>query len=211
MNHTNIKHEPIEDKCDCTEKYSIPFLDVLCTIEEGNVITDLYRKETDRNQYLMPESCHPKQTTLAIPYSLGLRIVRICSRPVDRDQHLAELRDLLLARHYNRGLVESALDKARKVPREIALKKRNTRKRNKRPVLATPFDPRLPAITSTFAKHWRSMTTEDSYLKEVFPEPPLTACRKQKKYKGLFNKSKSSTEPANLPKEIFERNEKMWQ
>ena len=86
----------------------------------------------------------------------------------------------LLARNYNRAVVESALDKARKVPRAKALKKRNIKKMNERPVLATPFDPRLPAITSTFAKHWRSMTTEDSYLKEVFPEPPLTAYRKQK-------------------------------
>ena len=41
------------------------------------------------------------------------------------------------------------------------------------------FDPRLPAIQPIQLKHWRSMTGEDSYLKEVFEQPPLTAFRRQ--------------------------------
>ena len=41
MNYTSIENEPREDRCDCPDQYSIPFLDVLCTIREGNIITDL--------------------------------------------------------------------------------------------------------------------------------------------------------------------------
>ena len=41
INHTSIQNEPREDRCDCPDQYSIPFLDVLCTIREGNIITDL--------------------------------------------------------------------------------------------------------------------------------------------------------------------------
>ena len=70
IEHTSIENEPLEDKCDCQPKTSIPFLDTLLSIENGRIEVDLYKKPSDRNQYLLPSSCHPKSTTQAIPYSL---------------------------------------------------------------------------------------------------------------------------------------------
>ena len=55
--------------------------------------------------------------------SLGLRIVRICSDPQKRDQRLNELKQLLLERGYAENMIESALQKVKKVPRKAALKK----------------------------------------------------------------------------------------
>jgi hypothetical protein len=172
MSHTSILNEPNQEKCDCEERTWIPYLDVSCRIKEGRIETDLYRKDTDKNQYLLPSSCHPKQTTKSIPFSLGLRIVRVCSNPEDRDRRMLELRDRLLVRNYPRELVEAALDKAKSISRKRALKKVTNKKKNERPVLAVSYDPRLPSLQSSIAKHWRSMT-QDSYLKEVFKEPPL--------------------------------------
>ena len=153
MSHTSIEGENIEDKCECKETPSIPFLDVSCKIKDGKIETDLYCKKTDKNQYLLPSSCHPKQTTNSIPFSLGLRIVRVCSNPEDRDRRLQELRDKLLARDYNIARVDSSIEKARKVPRDRALKISNKPKTNQRPVLVVPYDPRLPSITSIQARH----------------------------------------------------------
>ena len=76
------------DKCDCEQSEHIPFLDTQCSIQGGKIIVDLYRKETDRNMYLLTSSCHPNHVTENIPYSLALRIVRICSRTEARDQRL---------------------------------------------------------------------------------------------------------------------------
>ena len=90
---------------------------------EGTILTDLYRKETDRNQYLLPSSCHPAHTTKNIPYSLALRIVRICSLPDDREKRFSELKNLLLSRDYKSGVIDYAIGRARKVPRTEALKK----------------------------------------------------------------------------------------
>ena len=50
-------------ECDCKREETIQFLDTSCKIIEGKIITDLYRKETDRNQYLLPSSCHPAHVT----------------------------------------------------------------------------------------------------------------------------------------------------
>ena len=123
MEHTSIENEPQEDGCACEEKQLIPFLDTSLGIENGRSENDLHRKKTDRNQYLLPSSCHPKTTTLAIPYSLSLRIIRICAKTENRDKRLAELKNLLIARDYPESLVTRAIERARNLPRKIVLLK----------------------------------------------------------------------------------------
>ena len=88
--------EDPEDRCDCEEQSAVPFLDTLISIKEGKIYVDLYKKETDRNQYLLPSSCHNRNVTNSIPFSLSLRIVRICIDPDKRDQRRYELKSLLL-------------------------------------------------------------------------------------------------------------------
>ena len=68
MSHTTLPNEPDKDRCDCQPQLSIPFLDNSLSIENGRIEVDLYRKETNGNTYLLPTSCHPKTTTLSIPY-----------------------------------------------------------------------------------------------------------------------------------------------
>ena len=165
MSHTSIKDEPLEERCNCEETNSIPFLDTSLSIENGRVEVDLYKKETDRNQYLLPSSCHPKTTSKAIPFSLSLRIIRICTKIEDRKRRLQELKELLLARNYPESLIDRSIAKAIKIPRNVALLKVQKKVSGKRPIFALQYDPRLPAIQPIVAKHWRSMSTQDKYLK----------------------------------------------
>ena len=58
---------------------NIPFLDVMVSLNNGTIETDLYTKPTDKHQHLLSSSCHPQHTKKAIPFSLALRIRRICS------------------------------------------------------------------------------------------------------------------------------------
>ena len=92
MSHTSIINEDTNLRCSCPPQHSIPFLDISLSIENGRISTDLYKKLTDRNQYLLTSSCHPNQTTLNIPFSLALRIVRICSVEEQREQRFLELK-----------------------------------------------------------------------------------------------------------------------
>ena len=86
MIHTLVENEAEEDRCMCEKRTSIPFLDTSLSIEIGRIEMDLYRKKTDRNQYILPSSCHPKATTKAIPYSFSLKIVRICTKLQNREK-----------------------------------------------------------------------------------------------------------------------------
>ena len=59
---------------------NIPFLDVSVSLtNDGSISTDLYTKPTDKHQHLLYSSCHPLHTKKAIPFSLALRLRRICS------------------------------------------------------------------------------------------------------------------------------------
>ena len=128
---------------------------------------------------MLPSSCHPKQTTRAIPKRLGLIIVRICSDPKKRDLRLKELKESLVERGYQEEMVKSTVEKVQKIPRKAALKKGTKPNQAKRPGFAYTFDPWLPPVTGIIGKHWRSMASRDKYLREVFPSPPLTEYRRQ--------------------------------
>ena len=163
ISHTTPQSESEEDQCDCEKTDSISFLDTSLSIENGKIEVDLHRKKTHRNQYLLPSSCHPKTTSAAIPYSLSLRIVRICTNKDKRDLRLKELKELLLARNYPENLIDRAVNKAKKIPRKVALLKVKKNTEEKRPVFALRYDPRMPAIQTIQAKHWRAMKSQDQH------------------------------------------------
>ena len=94
MVHTTNIFKAKEDQCDCEPTDYIPFLDTALKIE-NKIDIDLYKKKTDRKQYLLPSSCHQKSTTLSIPFSLSLRI---CQKSKNRDKRLSELKKIPNAR-----------------------------------------------------------------------------------------------------------------
>ena len=97
MTHTTPKTLNENEKgCSCERIEAIPFLDTLCEIKEGIITTDLYRKPSDRNQYLLPSSCHPIECTNSIPFSLCMRINRTCSENIARENRFRELKEMLL-------------------------------------------------------------------------------------------------------------------
>ena len=116
------------------------------SIENSKIEVDLYRKDIDRNQYLLPSSCHNKSVTKSIPFSLSLRIVRAGTNPIKREQRFAEWKNRLLERGYSAIIVDSAIEKARQIPRKKALKKVTKSRQSKGPVLALLYDPRLPPV-----------------------------------------------------------------
>ena len=190
MTHTTPKNESPHQQCSCEPIYSIPFLDTLCTIKNGKIETDLYRKPTDKNQYLLTPSCHPIEIFSNVPHSLAMRINRICSEPITREARFKELREMLLVRKYTVGIIDSAISKARSIPREQALKYKSRTKLNTRPVFVVPWDPRLPSIPDLTRRHWRSMTRQDPYLKDVFSEPPLVAYKRQRNIRDKIIRAK---------------------
>ena len=86
-------------------------------------------------------------------------------------------------------MVDAAINKARNIPREIALRKVVKPKHSTRPVAVVSWDPWLPNLDKIQQKHWRFMTL-DPYLKEVYPQPPLLAYRRPKSISEFLIKAR---------------------
>ena len=76
--------------CDYSQE-RVHFLDVQVILENNEISTDLYVKETDSHQYLHPSLCHPYHCVKSIPYSQALRLNRICSNNILYDNRCNQL------------------------------------------------------------------------------------------------------------------------
>ena len=189
FNHTSPYECSIQEPhdCWCHSSKALPFLDTNIWIENGKMFTDLYRKPTDRCQYLLPSSCHPSHITENIPYSLAYRIVRICSTQELRDRRLQELGEFLHQRGY--PLIQQTIMRAKQIDRREALERKTKREENTRVVFALQYDPRLPSISSIIKRHWRTMV-QDPRMKEIFKEPPMVAFRRPANLREKLIKAK---------------------
>ena len=92
--------------------------------------TTIYRKQTDRQNYLHARSEHPKLLKDSMPYSQALRIKRICSSQQEFLNHTAKIINQFQKRGHDRSLIEQQINKANLQERKQLLneKKKETAK-----------------------------------------------------------------------------------
>ena len=150
----------------------------MVTIKNNKLVTDVYRKPTDRCQYLLPTSSHPSHIQANIPFSFCYRLVRICSEEEMLNKRFSELKDLLLSRSYKIKIIDGAINKAKQIDRQEALKKKEKKKSSRIPFVIT-YHPALPSVSNILNRAWRIMI-KNEHMKKVFKEPPMVAYRQPK-------------------------------
>ena len=93
---------------------------------------------------LLPSSAHPGHITPNIVYSLGFRLLRICSTQEKFEQRLLELKnDFLKPRNYKPKLIDGEFEKVKaisgntfKEKRKEALKKKEREPKDKNRIIA---------------------------------------------------------------------------
>ena len=93
-----------------TNNQETPFLDIMVSISNRQLHTDIYYKPTDTHQYLHFKSCHPRHTKTNIPYNLARRICTIVSCNTKREERLNDLKRMLLERAYPLTLIMPCSD-----------------------------------------------------------------------------------------------------
>ena len=143
-------------------------------LKEGELWTDLYCKPTDKHLYLH----HPSATKKAIPYGLGIRLKRICSKEDDYQKNRKELKHQLMKRWYSGRFTEEQLKRVYSKKREDLLKYRQkSTEKNERAPLVLTFSNLLPVVTSTVQKHLK-LLHQSNRMQEAFKEPPMDAFRR---------------------------------
>ena len=139
-------------KFTCNHSFtSIPFLDVNVSLNNGKITTGLYTKPTDKHQYLLHSSCHPKHTKQAIPFSLALRLRRVCSSNETFTLRANELKSCLNKRGYNLSFLNQEIKRIH-ITRTEAITPKDTSEINqpKQVPLVITHNPALRSISSLF-------------------------------------------------------------
>ena len=172
----------------------ISFLDTTVYLtEEGRLKTKLYRKPTDRHNFLHRKSAHPTNLLKSIPYGQALRIKRICSEPTDYIKGITSLKDSFLKRGYKEAELDEQLEKADAVPRKNTLTK-NTKKENNRIMMITTYNKTNPDLQNIIKKNWHLLQL-DPHIGKLFTEEPMFAFRRNKTIKNLLGRNKFNPLP----------------
>lgn len=166
----------------------LPFLDTFLTIVQGQIVSQLYVKPTDKHLYLRFESCHPVHSKNSIAYSQALRVSLLNSSEDQRDSDFQDLKQHLVNRGHPEEKVSSQIGKAKAVCREEIIKEKPKKKNNRVPFV-TSYNPALPNLSSVIRKHYHVLQGSER-LKDIFNEPPIVAFRKPKSIKQLLVRAK---------------------
>ncbi|KAL5269053.1 hypothetical protein ACHWQZ_G002772 [Mnemiopsis leidyi] len=162
----------------------VAFLDIqFCFSEDGDLMTDLYVKETDSRSYLYYGSSHPRHTFSSIVYSTSLRLRRIINNDNRLKTRLNELKECFLSANYPQKMVDNITAKVGSMERHL----RPHNSSNSSILVPKSPDSKIRVI-STF--------DSDKELLEVVKnlEPALSSTRS-------FSESSISSLEANLPPE----------
>ena len=185
---SNNFHPSIKFTSESSTK-EVPFLDVMVSISDGVLHTDLYSKPTDSHQFLHWTSCHPKHTKRSLPYGLAFRLNRICSTPENLQLRVSELTGFLRDRGYSSRLVTTQISKALSIPRSDALKPTGGSESSlDRVPLVVTYHPSLPAISKIIQRHL-SILHSSTKCRAAIPNPPIVAYRRSANLKDVLVRS----------------------
>ena len=179
---------------------SIPFLDVSVSLCNGTITTDLYTKPTDKHQYLLQSSCHPKHTKRAIPFSLALRLRRICSSDDTFTLRTNELKTYLNKRGYNLSFLNQEIGRVNDITRSDALTNKDTPDTDQptRVPLVITYNPALRPVSSIIHKHFNILSSSPRCA-NVFKATPLVAFRRTNNLSNLLVSAKLPNPTHNTP------------
>ena len=193
IDYLNNLHPTIKFSCSHSLA-NIPFLDVMVSLKDGLIQTDLYTKPTDKHQYLLISSCHPTHTKRSIPYSLALRLRCICSDNDTYKKHCKELMDYLVNRGYELNFLKTQIRRTSDISRNAALKPKPKQQTDTVPFVIT-YNPALPNISRIIHKH-SNVLYSSGCCKNVFTDLSLVAYRHCKNISDILVRAKLP-EPTN--------------
>ena len=164
-------------------KTSINFLDVIVSLIEGVIETDLFVKPTDSHQYLQSNSCHPFHCKKGIPYSQVLRLNRISSETNSFDKRCNDLERFLLERGCSSKLGRKEILRARKISKNELLDKEKSQGNVTKLTFYVTYYPVFRHLKSQLKELYVILACDEDH-KKVFPEVPIIGFKNNKNLKS---------------------------
>ena len=174
-----------------TSPAEVECLDVTVKLDnKGLLTTDLFIKPTDSKSYLHFNSDHPLHTKKAVPFGLGLRMKRICTREDDFKKHRDNLKARLIDRDYPTHVVERELQKVDKAGRDKLFGVKTRKTERKGVPMAITYSRYLPDIKAALRSK-RHLLHRSQNLRNIFPLDPMVAYRRGRNLRDMLVHSKT--------------------
>ena len=157
-----------------------PFLDVLLYKQGNSLNTDIFYEETDTNQYLNFNSCHPKHTKTNVPYCLARRICSIVSYEERRKKRLLELEEFLERQNYPRNVILKGIEKATSLSvAELRSRKEKIENEKALPLVIT-HNPNNPQVINKIKRDIQFLNNSEK-MKSILENMKLIVSHRQPK------------------------------
>ena len=163
----------------------INFLDaVVYKTQSGNLETKLYRKESNRQDYLHCKSEHPESLKRSIPFAQALRLRRICSTNNEFQDSCDRLRNKLIEKGYKPQEINEGIERTKILDRKKLLEEKVKKQSNRIPLVLT-YNRTLPNVKRAISNNWNLLHINQEF-KDVFQEPPILAFRRNRNLYDLL-------------------------
>ena len=169
-------------------KEEISLLDLAIKRTDGRIVTDLYCKPTDSQQYINYDACHAEHIKRSIIFSQTLRLKRICSQKSDLDYHLKELKNWFRKRGYPAKEISDQVNRALRSEENVKEKDGQHMKENGVPLVLT-YNPNFNNLSFLIRKNLQFLYA-DPETKRVFTPAPFVSFRSARNLKSFLVRSK---------------------
>ena len=175
-----------------------PFLDILISLKNGFLKTDIHTKPTDSHAYLPSSSCHPCHVVKNIPYSQFLRLRRLRADTEVFNARCDEMEGRFLRRGHHLKNVQEARARASNTPRSETLQYKPKKSTNRTPFIVT-HHPSNPPLRSWFSELQTSVLHTSRKMQQALHHPPVLGERNCKSLRSLLMPSILPTPPDTGP------------
>ena len=146
----------------------IEFIDTLVYIDQQNKLqTTLFRKSSDRQNFLNAKLEHPYSLKKSIPYNQVFQIRRICSTFQEYHIHSRKPIEQFVNKGYKKDAATHQIQKVDQLDRKQLLHQQKRHDKQCIPLSVT-YSRSLPNLKDIITKHWHISQANQS-CKETFP------------------------------------------
>ena len=172
----------------------LPFLDILISLKDSFLKTDIHTKPTDSNTYLPNSPCHPRHVVNNIPYSQFLRLQQLCMDTKVFNAHCDKMEGRSLRRGHHLKNVQEARAGASNTPSSETLQYKPKQSTNRTPFIVMHHLSN-PPLHSWFIEVQTSILHTSRRMQQALPHPPVLRERNCNSLRSLLMPSILPTPP----------------
>ncbi|XP_071954140.1 uncharacterized protein [Antedon mediterranea] len=122
---------------------TLPFLDIIITLNNGDLTTTVYRKKTHTDQYLNFHSCHPLEHKLSVVNTLVDRCEKVVTKKNEKLTEMKKIKQALVGCEYPNWSMDKIIQtRSEKGKQNVKQKTKDTTNKNKGNI-GIPYIPRI--------------------------------------------------------------------